>query len=90
MSSKKRSYKNYSPELKLDAIQRVLAGESVKIVAKQLEVTDPDYIYKRKDSELFISESLVKSEFILSTFGSERTGTVPTQSFSTNLRAVKV
>lgn len=46
MSSKKRSYKSYSPELKLDAIQRVLAGESVKIVAKQLEVTDPDYIYK--------------------------------------------
>jgi len=46
MSTKQRGYyKIYSPELKLDAVQRVLAGESVRIVAKQLEVTDPDYIY---------------------------------------------
>ena len=46
MSTKKKSYKSYSFELKLDAVQRVLAGESVKTVAKQLEVTDPDYIYE--------------------------------------------
>jgi hypothetical protein len=37
--------KGQSPDLKLDAVQRVLAGESVKIVAKHLGVTDPDYIY---------------------------------------------
>lgn len=40
--STKRSYKRYSSELKLDAVKRVLAGESVKIVAKQLEVADPE------------------------------------------------
>jgi transposase len=44
--STKRNNKSYSFELKLDAVTRVLAGESVKIVAKQLEVIDPDYIYK--------------------------------------------
>ena len=46
MSTKGRTYKSYSPELKLDAVQKVLAGESVINVAKKLEVTDPDYIYK--------------------------------------------
>lgn len=46
MSTKKRTNKSYSFELKLDAVQRVLAGESVINVAKRLEVTDPDYIYK--------------------------------------------
>ncbi|WP_228027515.1 helix-turn-helix domain-containing protein [Bacillus fonticola] len=43
--STKRSYKSYSFELKLDAVKRVQAGESVKVVAKQLDVVDPDYIY---------------------------------------------
>jgi transposase len=43
--STKRVNKKYSPELKLNAVKRVLAGESVIIVAKQLEVVDPDYIY---------------------------------------------
>jgi transposase len=42
----KRIYKTYSFELKLDAVNRIQAGESVKIVAKQLEVSDPDYIYE--------------------------------------------
>ncbi|KUO78356.1 MAG: transposase [Desulfosporosinus sp. BRH_c37] len=45
MSTEKRYYKSYSPELKLNAVKRVLAGESYRIVAKQLDVTDPDYIY---------------------------------------------
>lgn len=45
-STKKKSYKSYSFELKLDAVQRVLAGESVKTVAKYLEVINPDYIYE--------------------------------------------
>jgi transposase len=40
-----RKSKSYSFELKLDAVNRVQAGESVKIVAKQLEIVDPDYIY---------------------------------------------
>lgn len=43
--STNRKYKAYSFELKLNAVNRVQAGESVKIVAKQLEVVDPDYIY---------------------------------------------
>jgi transposase len=43
--STNRKTKSYSFELKLDAVKRVKAGESVKIVAKQLEVVDPDYIY---------------------------------------------
>lgn len=46
MSTTRRTNKSYSFELKLDAVQRVLAGESVINVAKKLEVTDPDYIYK--------------------------------------------
>ncbi|WP_458411755.1 transposase [Schinkia sp. CFF1] len=46
MSTKKRFHKRYSFELKLEAVQRVLAGESVKIVAKHLKVADPDYIYE--------------------------------------------
>jgi transposase len=46
MSAKRKCYKSYSFELKLDAVQSVLAGESVINVAKKLEVTDPDYIYK--------------------------------------------
>ncbi|WP_206706308.1 hypothetical protein [Anoxybacillus flavithermus] len=29
MSKKQRTYKSYSPELKLEAVQRALAGESV-------------------------------------------------------------
>ncbi|ETI70910.1 transposase [Neobacillus vireti] len=44
--STKRINKSYSFELKLDAVKRIQAGESVKIVAKQLEVSDPDYIYE--------------------------------------------
>jgi transposase len=40
-----RKNKAYSFELKLNAVNRVRGGESVKIVAKQLEVVDPDYIY---------------------------------------------
>jgi transposase len=43
--STNKKYKAYSFELKLNAVKRVQAGESVKIVAKQLEVVDPDYIY---------------------------------------------
>jgi transposase len=43
--STNRKYKSYSFELKLNAVNRVQAGESVKIVAKQLEIVDPDYIY---------------------------------------------
>ncbi|QAV25746.1 transposase [Neobacillus thermocopriae] len=46
MSKKQRTYKSYSPELKLEAVQRALAGESVKVIAHHLEITDPDYIYK--------------------------------------------
>lgn len=46
MSTKGRTYKSYSFELKLDAVQRALAGESIINIAKKLEVTDPDYIYK--------------------------------------------
>ncbi|WP_081253640.1 helix-turn-helix domain-containing protein [Anoxybacillus flavithermus] len=30
----------------LEAVQRALAGESVKVIAHHLEITDPDYIYK--------------------------------------------
>lgn len=44
MSTIKKN-KSYSTELKLDAVTRVLAGESVKTVAKQIGVVDPDYIY---------------------------------------------
>lgn len=43
--STNRKNKSYSFELKLDAVKRVIAGESVKIVASQLGVVDPDYIY---------------------------------------------
>lgn len=43
--STERKNKSYSFELKLNAVTRVQAGESVKIVAKQLGVVDPDYIY---------------------------------------------
>jgi len=43
--STKRKNNRYSPELKLEAIKRVLAGESVKTVAKHYDVKDPDYIY---------------------------------------------
>lgn len=45
MSTKGKN-KSYSFELKLDAVKRVKNGESVKIVAKQLEVVNPDYIYE--------------------------------------------
>jgi transposase len=44
--STKRIYKSYSFELKLDAVKRIQTGESVKIVAKQLKVSDPDYIHE--------------------------------------------
>lgn len=44
MSTNRKS-KSYSFELKLNAVNRVQAGESVKIVAKQLDIVDPDYIY---------------------------------------------
>ncbi|MBT2724287.1 helix-turn-helix domain-containing protein [Bacillus sp. ISL-46] len=44
MSTNRKS-KSYSFELKLNAVNRVQAGESVKIVARQLEIVDPDYIY---------------------------------------------
>jgi transposase len=43
--STKRKNNRYSPELKLEAVKRVLAGESVKTVAKDYDVKDPDYIY---------------------------------------------
>lgn len=61
--STKRSYKRYSSELKLDAVKRVLAGESVKIVAKQLEVADPDYIYKWIESYEIYGEVGLKRKF---------------------------
>jgi transposase len=44
--STKRKNKSYSFELKLEAVKRIQGGESVQIVAKQLEVSDPDYIYE--------------------------------------------
>lgn len=43
--STKKTNNRYSPELKLEAVKRVLAGESVKTVAKDYDVKDPDYIY---------------------------------------------
>jgi transposase len=43
--STKRTNNRYSPELKLEAVIRVLAGESVNTVAKDYDVKDPDYIY---------------------------------------------
>jgi transposase len=46
MSTKRRTYKSYSPELKLEAVKRALLGESVKVIAHHLDITDPDYIYK--------------------------------------------
>ncbi|KYD16950.1 helix-turn-helix domain-containing protein [Saccharococcus caldoxylosilyticus] len=46
MSTKRRTYKSYSPELKLEAVKRALAGESVKVIAHHFDITDPDYIYK--------------------------------------------
>lgn len=44
MSTQKKN-NSYTFDLKLNAVTRVQAGESVKIVAKQLGVVDPDYIY---------------------------------------------
>ncbi|WP_078427463.1 transposase [Alkalihalobacterium alkalinitrilicum] len=43
--STNKTNNRYSPELKLEAVTRVLAGESVKTVAKDYDVKDPDYIY---------------------------------------------
>jgi len=43
--STQKKYNSYSFDLKLNAVTRVQAGESVKIVANQLGVVDPDYIY---------------------------------------------
>lgn len=61
--STKRNYKSYSPELKLEAVKKVLAGESVIIVAKQLEVTDPDYIYKWIEKYNIYGEVGLKQKF---------------------------
>ena len=38
--STKRTNNKYSPELKLEAVKRVLAGESVKTVAKDYDVKE--------------------------------------------------
>lgn len=43
--STNKTNNRYSPEIKLEAVKRVLAGESVKTVAKAYDVKDPDYIY---------------------------------------------
>ncbi|OLO26311.1 transposase [Alkalihalophilus pseudofirmus] len=43
--STNKTNNRYSPELKLEAVTRVLASESVKTVAKDYDVKDPDYIY---------------------------------------------
>jgi transposase len=43
--STKRKNKKYSFELKLEVVQRALAGEPIRILAKEFEVSDPDYIY---------------------------------------------
>lgn len=59
----KRSNKRYSFELKLEAVQRVLAGESVINVAKALEVTDPDYIYKWIENYNIYGEVGLKPKF---------------------------
>ncbi len=45
MSTKKRSNKKYSPELKLEAVKRAMAGESVLVIAADYGMPDPDYIY---------------------------------------------
>jgi len=45
MSTKKRAYKKYSPELKLEAVKRALEGESILIIASDYDMPDPDYIY---------------------------------------------
>jgi transposase len=44
MSTKRRRYKSYSPELKLEAVERALAGESVKVIAHHLDVTLKKYL----------------------------------------------
>jgi transposase len=44
--SKKQGAKSYSTELRLEAVQRALAGESVKVIAHHLDITDHKYIYK--------------------------------------------
>lgn len=63
MSTKQRSYKTYSPELKLDAVKGVLDGESIRIVAKQLEVTDLDYIYEWIEKYEIYGEVGLKRKF---------------------------
>ncbi|MFT8323465.1 MAG: transposase [Bacillus sp. (in: firmicutes)] len=60
---KQRSYKRYSFELKLEAVQKVLAGESVLKVAKQFDVTDPDYIYKWIEQYNIYGEVGLKPKF---------------------------
>mgnify|MGYP005831868599 CR=1 FL=1 len=45
-STKKRTYNKYSPELKLEAVKRALAGESVLIIASDYGMPDPDYVYE--------------------------------------------
>lgn len=63
VSAKKRNNKSYSPELKLEAVTRVLAGETVLMIAKELEVTDPDYIYKWIDKYNIYGEVGLKRKF---------------------------
>lgn len=43
--STKKTNNRCSPEFKLEAVKRVITGESVKTVAKDYDVKDPDYIY---------------------------------------------
>lgn len=45
MSTSKRKNNKYSPELKLEAVKRAMAGESVLIIASDYGIPDPDYIY---------------------------------------------
>lgn len=45
MSTPKKTYKKYSPELKLEAVKRAMSGESVLIIAAEYDMPDPDYIY---------------------------------------------
>lgn len=45
MSTKRRTNNSYSPELKLEAVKKALAGESVNVIAGMLDIRDPDYIY---------------------------------------------
>lgn len=61
--SKQRSNKRYSFELKLEAVQKVLDGESVLKIAKRFDVTDPDYIYKWIEQYKIYGEVGLKPKF---------------------------